>query len=111
MDAATRNPLLMLSLCGLFLLRNAQRAFDSLLLNDPPRTCGTAFSGWPCRPKATCSLYDSSRYVIASARCEAISSLKQGIASTEEHRLAMTLFSKKIFPPYGGGLTLYSNDE
>jgi len=44
-DAATRKPLLMLSLCGLFLLRNAQRAFDSLLLNDPPRN--TALTGWP----------------------------------------------------------------
>jgi len=49
--------------------------------------------------------FSNSHYVIASALpwhrppgqvCEAISSLKHGIASTEERRLAMTLFILRI---------------
>ena len=38
----------------------------------------------------------NSQNVIASALCEAISSLKLGIASTEERRLAMTWFILRI---------------
>ena len=37
-DAHTRNPMLLLRLFGLFLLRYAQRTFLRLLLNEPPRT-------------------------------------------------------------------------
>ena len=33
----TRNPLLLFRLSGLFLFRLAQRTFDALLLNEPPR--------------------------------------------------------------------------
>ena len=36
-ETATRNPLFLLELFGLFLLRLAQRAFLRLLLNEPPR--------------------------------------------------------------------------
>jgi hypothetical protein len=41
-------------------------------------------------------LIGNSQYVVASALCEAISSLKQGIASTEEHRLATTWLLMRI---------------
>jgi len=43
----------------------------------------------------------NSQYVTASVLCEAISSLKYGIASTEEHRLAMTWFKLRIAVEFG----------
>jgi len=38
----------------------------------------------------------NSQHIIASALCEAIFSQKQGIASTEKRRLAMTWFTLRI---------------
>jgi hypothetical protein len=43
-DSATRNPILLLRLSGLFLLRYAQRALSWLLFHDPPRSAS------PCGP-------------------------------------------------------------
>jgi hypothetical protein len=45
----------------------------------------------------------NSHYVVASALCKAISSSKQGIASTEERRLATTWLILRIavFQNYG----------
>jgi len=37
-ETHTRNPLLLLRLCGLFLLRLAQRALFQLLFQEPPRS-------------------------------------------------------------------------
>ena len=37
METHTRNPLLLLRLCGLFLLRLAQRTLFQLLFQEPPR--------------------------------------------------------------------------
>lgn len=46
-DAATRNPLFLLRLFGLLLLRYAQRTFLSLLLNVPPRSTRRRFEPVP----------------------------------------------------------------
>lgn len=47
---ATRKPIFLFQLFGLFLLRTEQRTFDSSLLNEPPRSTRRCLRACPRNP-------------------------------------------------------------